>query len=803
MSRRKFSLITALRNNIELQFNAINISVSVLLIITLLSFAFYTITSLTSEIAEDYAELYSFKTTSVLNSQIKKDIGILTSAAHSLNIVEWFEDEQNAQKKQSAFYAMKTYTNVLENGILYFAVAESGAEYNFDRTTTEESFVNSAHVHPDNPDDGWYFETRNAQEPYRLNVDTDKILKRTLVWVNHKVINAAGKVLGVICTGEPFDKILKSAFEKYNIDDIRGVVVDRYGVVQMDSANQQNTFLDDSTLYFKNLFPAEGLLNSLATMQASMTDYYTEDHRPNVVRLPRGHAYNYAAISPIEGTDWVVITFFSAASLFSVAKLTPFLWVAVALFLFYVLVVTVACKKLLFMPLAKMVQSLRFSAFAPKNHAIQSKYGVQDIYGSDRHDELGMLAKTIQRLRKKLQRNNEKLTCAAEEARNASQAKTHFLAHMSHEMRTPMNAIIGMSKIAKETDQKEKIHTCLTKIETASTHLLGIINDVLDMSKIEAKKIDINLTIFDLSQCIQRIISVVGFRMTDKGQKFETHIDSKLPLHLISDEQRISQVITNFLSNAEKFTPEGGTITLNADLVESNDNTSIIRVSITDTGIGVSSEQQEELFQPFQQANSSISHKFGGTGLGLSICKQIIEFMGGSIFFSSEEGKGTCVGFTLPCTRPDAQSLEEYMQDEQGISSAEALDLAGKTILLVEDIEINREIVMALLEETGVAIDIAENGLVALEKVTENAEAYNLILMDIRMPEMDGYEATRHIRALNNHYAQRVPIIAMTANAFREDVEQCFEVGMNAHVGKPIDFNDFFTQIAKALTIRI
>ncbi len=802
MQRSFISRITGLRHNIELHFNLITICASILLVTALTFFAYNVVNDLTHDIAQDYAELYSFKTTAVLNSQLNKDIGILTSAAHSLPIVDWFADEYDSVKKETAFLTMKNFINMLNNGILYFGIESSGREFNFDRTTSSETFQSTTFVSPDNPDDSWYFDTLVANQPYMLNVDTDKILRRTLVWINHKVLSPTGEALGVLCTGVPFDQILESAFDQYDVEDIRGVVVDRHSLVQMDSAAQNQKFIDNSTLKFEDIFSYPILTDAIKQQQASMESYFTAEHKPQVVTLPEDSTYTYAAVSPIEGTDWIVVTFFRTASLFSLSNFMPILWIAVALFLVFTIIVTVTSRALLFVPLSHMVRSLRLHTNEHDNaklhiHTTQIKKP-HAIYGCDRHDELGVLAITIQRLRRKLHRNNIRLAHAADEAKNASQAKTHFLAHMSHEMRTPMNAIIGMAKIAKESNEPEKTLACIAKIETASSHLLAIINDVLDMSKIEANKIDINLGVFDFAQTIRRIVNVIGFRMADKGQFFTTEVDPRIPARLVSDEQRVAQVITNFLSNAEKFTPEGGNIALKANLMASDDKQCHIHLSVTDSGMGVSAEQQKLLFQPFQQANSSISHKFGGTGLGLAICKQIIELMGGVITFHSEEGKGTCIAFVLPCNRPDDKGValyEETLEAEQ----IETLDLHDKTILIVEDIEINQEIVMALLEDTGATIDVAVNGLRGLEKFSANPERYALILMDIRMPEMDGYEATRRIRALDNEHARTVPIIAMTANAFREDVEACLQAGMNAHVGKPIDFNELFLQLKRAV----
>ena len=504
---------------------------------------------------------------------------------------------------------------------------------------------------------------------------------------------------------------------------------------------------------------------------------------------------------------------------------------------------------------------------------------------------------------------------AREKAEQANHAKSDFLSNMSHEMRTPMNAIIGMTTIAKSSPDAERKDYCLNKIEGASNHLLGVINDVLDMSKIEANKLELSYEEFSLEKMLQKVVNVISFKTDEKQQDFTIHIAKDIPRRIIGDDQRLTQVITNLLSNAVKFTPEQGTIRLNVRFVEEQDGVCTIRFEVADTGIGISQEQQSKLFKSFQQAESSTSRKFGGTGLGLAISKRIVELMGGQIWVESELGRGSTFLFTIQAKRgaeesadpridwsgvrvlmvDDSVEIREYFAEVLGrfgiefavaangeealdliakngsydicfvdwkmpnmdgieltrrikandmgntvvimISAAElsvveaeakgagvdkflakpllpsaiadsiaecmgeeklaaaeemnrdeASDFEGCTLLLAEDVEINREIVLALLEPTRMAIDCAENGAEALQKFEDDPGRYDMIFMDIQMPEMDGYEATRRIRALPALEAGRIPIIAMTANVFREDIERCLTAGMNDHVGKPLDF---------------
>ena len=537
----------------------------------------------------------------------------------------------------------------------------------------------------------------------------------------------------------------------------------------------------------------------------------------------------------------------------------------------------------------------------------------------------------------------QELTTALDKSFAANRAKSQFLSNMSHEIRTPINAIVGMTTIGKSATSIDKKDYAFEKIEIASAHLLGVINDVLDMSKIEANKFELSNVEFDFEMMIKKVVNVSTFRINEKKLLLRIKLDPNTPQKMIGDDQRLAQIITNLLSNAVKFTPESGSVSMQVKFMGEEDDLCKIQVEVTDTGIGISPEQQKKLFASFQQAESDTTRKFGGSGLGLAISKHIVELMGGDIWVESELGMGATFAFNVKLERasneenqrfliegtepvrilvvdddPDTREFFEVFsqrtnmvcdtvagtddalrllnrdvaysfcfidlrmpvmngielsrtitttqkkkpiiiiisaydwnpieQDakaagvdsflskplftsdigecinkyvgvmgsadfkgtvlstraEGGTSTNQQGEVSravskvheweesfqGHRIILAEDVEINREIVLTLLEPTLLEIDCAANGDEAVKLFKAAPELYDMIFMDMQMPVVDGLEATRRIRALDSKNAKEIPIVAMTANVFKEDVERCIEAGMNDHIGKPIDYDE-------------
>ena len=411
---------------------------------------------------------------------------------------------------------------------------------------------------------------------------------------------------------------------------------------------------------------------------------------------------------------------------------------------------------------------------------------IVEVAEEDAHATMAMLCiNDITEQKKEEIINRQIIHDAMLAANQANNAKSDFLSRMSHDIRTPLNAIIGMSNIAtKNINDTSRLKDCLQKIDTASKHLLDLVNEVLDMSRIESGRVTIQTEEINLDEMINNIYTIVE-NLAEQRKHTLVFEASELKNPLVSgDPSRIQQVLMNLLSNAVKYTPSGGRIGFTVKEHIEEGSISTYTFIIEDNGVGMTPEFIAELYEPFSRVDDSRTSKIEGTGLGMAIVKNLINLMNGNILVESKVGSGSKFIVTIPLKRIDQENKTEVKDDTEMVT-----DFTGKRVLMVEDNELNMEIAVDLLEMTGVTVEKAENGLVALTMVKESpVHYYDLIFMDVQMPVMNGYDATRNIRALGRMDSESMPIIAVTANAFIEDIQKTKEAGMNDHVAKPISF---------------
>jgi len=891
------------RSKIAARVQLINISILALILIITLAAAMLMATGISNKSSERLAYFYSLESVDRFHSYMVRDFALAQKVASSEAVKNWFADESDEEKKYAAYKEMMDCIDLLALNELYFGIDESLHEYSILQDTSFEDFLPCSSLQRFDPDNLWYYELLESENMYEYKIDIDKVGLRWRIWINHKVV-LDDKVVGVFCTGLSIDDMMTNIFERYDDKTVMGFVIDRNGVIQLDSSRQDNYKIAVKR-YVKDRNDDPAFTNFLSDYLHGIEGYFDKGTQPLIKQLSGG-SFDYVSIGPIENTDWSFVTFFNNNSLFNVTDLLPLVLTLVSALIIYTVANSLITRRLVLDPLKNLTASV--SEASGEN---------AEISGTSRNDEIGELALTIEDMWARLY--------------EASMAKSNFLANMSHEIRTPMNAIIGMTNIGAATSDVEQMKHSFNRIQSASRHLLGVINDVLDVSKIESGKFELSMADFNFEKMIKQVVNVISYKMDEKGLRFSVYVDRDIPQWMIGDDLRLAQVMTNLLGNAVKFTPEGGSIKINTYFMGEQDGLCEIKISISDSGIGISQEQQSMLFQSFQQAESNTSRKYGGTGLGLAISKSIVEMMGGTITVESEIGKGAAFIFSVKLRRGEAEddSYDRYnvewdklrilavdddrfvlndlkgivnkfgascdiavsgeqalamfnqnsdydlvfidwkMPDMDGIEltrelktkvsadndvvvimmsasddnqvftdakkagiakffpkplfpstiaemidtflgvadnkekahtdTEEKISFRGYRILLAEDVDINREIVLALLSPTQLEVDCAENGIEAVKMFDETPERYDLIFMDMQMPEMDGINATINIRAMENEKAKTIPIIAMTANVFREDVEKCMAAGMNDHIGKPLDFDEVLEKLRRYL----
>jgi len=959
--------------NLAAHFNIISVFFIILIIAVMSVVSAALIYRVADNASRDYVRFYTMETVDVLASHLNSEIYLVQYASESNEIIEWFADEENQDKKLAAYNKMMYFAGIQQINGLYFAISESGNEYSIERGASYEEFIPYNVLKPDVLYDRWFFDALDSGYDFILKLDTVKSLDDYFIWIDHKVKHN-GKVVGVFSSGLPFNPVFQDLFGEYDSRNVLGFIIDDKGLIQMDSTvPEANRILGSDSVYdpdeMRHILDVKsdaGFASVINSYLVNSAFFFNKRIKPEVYLLTDEY-YRYMSIASVPNTNWITVTLYNSNALFNTRNLTPPIIVIAAAFIFYIFLSSFLLHRLVFKPLKLLTVSVS-----------ESDHDSNNIYGIKRDDEIGALARETQDAWIRLNDNSTKLktsmedrerqtrilnavnemaaalfsaedetafealmpkglklmadcmdldrifiwrnddkdgtlrllydwmsetlhcespvrsgvnlvykkdapswyekfikddyvfgvvsgmsgaeaelmtsngvktilaipvhlhgqfwgfvsfdNCRAEREmsredinilrsgslimasavnRNlqitalkevheyaiaANRSKSVFLANMSHEIRTPMNSIVGFSELALDDNISFKTRDYLNKILENSEWLLQIVNDILDISKIESGKMSLENIPFNLHELFSSCRTLIMPKAVEKGLSLHFYAEPSLGKRLYGDPTRLRQVLINLLSNAVKFT-NIGLIKMQAS-VKSVDTKSVSMLfEIKDSGIGIPHDQIEKIFDPFMQAETGTTRKFGGSGLGLPIARNIIRMMGDDIHVESTPGVGSKFSFNVTFDAADMDG-DNALFNKIVFDENEKPVFEGE-ILLCEDNVMNQQVICEHLARVGLKTEIAGNGRQGVEMVKSRADKgdkqYDLIFMDIHMPVMDGLEAASMIF----EFDEKIPIVAMTANIMYNDREIYISRGMNDCIGKPFTSQELWRCLMK------
>jgi len=743
-----------------------------------------------NDASQRIARQYSIEAAGNFQAHINPHLTLMLQLARSTTIARWLADDDNEAAKDFAFDEIIGYAHYMPSSRFMLTAYRSRNIYDFLPGSADwlarEDFV-SLGLLPDGEEAQWFFNTRDDILPFNLNIQREMEVQGldpdTLqMWANHRVYYR-NTFVGVVAIGFPFRYIFDPTFGTFAVGEMRGYIIDRYGGVRVDSAELLDVF-DDGLPTFPIVPEAYYNTNLLAHIDRHLLQridgiYQLGAYTFEAIGLARGD-YSHASIAPITGTDWSIVVLSHQPGLFDFQYM-PLIYVVVAVMILSLLTGSVMMRRVVIVPLLNLTESAA--------HINES--GSENLFGMDRPDEIGDLARTIYRAQEEIKEMHEEHQ-RLEIAEEKNKAKSEFLARMSHEIRTPISAVLGISEIGLQTPGiPPSAEESFTKIYNSGKLLLGIINDILDFSKIEGGKMEIAISEYDTSSLINNAANLHYAYVGDKNIKFNLFVDENLPAALYGDTLRIEQIIINILSNAFKYT-DSGSVELSLKCLPLDAEHINLAISIKDTGLGMSPEQLETVFNDYTRFHEREKSGVSGTGLGMSIVSNLAELMGAKIDIQSGVGIGTTVTINIPQkiavktvlgaeAAARLQQFELYAGNSEKLSKFQPEPMPYGYILVVDDIDANLYVAQGLLAFYGLNIETCKSGYEAIEKVRQGS-IYDIIFMDHMMPGLNGPDTMVKLREMGYEH----PIVVLTANALAGQEEEYIKSGFDSFLSKPI-----------------
>ncbi|MCL2627300.1 MAG: ATP-binding protein [Oscillospiraceae bacterium] len=790
------------KNKLAAHFRNINIFFIIIILIAVSAVCVALIDDLTDRASRDYVRFHTTEAVGALGMLLNHEINLVSHSATADEITAWFADEDDIEKRQSAYLRMMHFAQMFQIGGVYFVIDTSLNEFSIDYSTPFDEFLPMNVLDPDRLYDQWYFDSLNSEFDFTLNLDVDKVTNTARMWINYKVVRN-GVPVGITCSALQFDDVFDEMFGIYDEGSIRGIIVDHSGFVQIDSDVPDPTLLTNEMDEFEDtvkphIFDVVELDDD--TFRRAVNRHLEQfvPHQgsriePDVIVLSSGV---YMSIVPIQNTNWLKITFYDSGNLLGRVSVLPPIIAVISAFLIYLFASSILINRLVFKPLNKLTYSM--------SAAGQDSDG---IFGLQRDDEIGELARETKiswdRLgeqTKELRDTAAQLEIAITEANSANAAKSAFLANMSHEIRTPMNALLGLTEILIQHDElPAEIEEGLEKMYSSCDLLLGIINDILDFSKIEAGKLDIVPAQYNVASMINDSAQLNLMRINGKPIDFDLQIDESIPAQLIGDELRLKQILNNLLSNAFKYTEEGNvTLSITSEVIRGKQGI-ILTMSVRDTGHGMTREQLAKMFDEYSRFEEGKKHATEGTGLGLAITQSLIHLMNGEIHVESKPGFGSLFVVRIPQKTVNTDVLgkdvtenllrfRESLMTSRRRSQIQRDPMPYGSVLIVDDVETNLYVAAGLMKLYRLQIETVMSGFEAIDLI-KSGRTYDIIFMDHMMPEMDGIETTKRLRELGYNS----PVIALTANAVAGQADMFLQNGFDEFISKPIDIRQLDT----------